>query len=176
MLTKWIYINEKGNKIRYVLGIEGDNPLVCMGINPSTAVPQDLDNTLKSVERLAFSNGFDSWIMLNVYPQRATDPNNMHQEIDPQIHGKNIENINKIFAKEPVIWAGWGTIIEKRPYLMDCLTDIYDVSKKYNCKWISLGKISKKGHPHHPLYLRKDEKIKDFDMDGYMEMLKTNIK
>ena len=32
---------------------------------------------MKSVERLAAANGFDSWIMFNVYPQRATDPNDM---------------------------------------------------------------------------------------------------
>ena len=60
---------------RYVLGRVGRRPLVCIGINPSTAQPGALDPTLKSVERLANANGFDSWIMFNVYPQRATNPN-----------------------------------------------------------------------------------------------------
>lgn len=173
MLTKWLYVNEQGNKIRYILGIEGENPLVCIGINPSTAIPQNLDNTLKSVQRLAFFNNFDSWIMLNVYPQRATNPNDMHQSIDERIHQKNVDNAEKIFQKKPVIWAAWGTIIEKRPYLFNCLSDIYEVSKKYDCQWVSFGNISKKGHPHHPLYLRSDEKPSVFDIDSYMKMLRN---
>mgnify|MGYP007025192133 CR=1 FL=1 len=38
---------------RYLLGTRGSRPLLCLGVNPSTAVPGDLDNTLKSVERIA---------------------------------------------------------------------------------------------------------------------------
>lgn len=52
----------------------GENPLVCFGINPSTAVPNALDPTLKRVRRFAAENGYDSWTMLNVYPQIATNP------------------------------------------------------------------------------------------------------
>ncbi len=39
----------------------------------------------KSVERLAAANGFDSWIMFNVYPQRATDPNDMDKSTRPRL-------------------------------------------------------------------------------------------
>ena len=73
----WYYEPHAYQPYRYVLGRVGKHPLVCIGINPSTAQPGALDPTLKSVERLANANGFDSWIMFNVYPQRATDPNDM---------------------------------------------------------------------------------------------------
>ena len=73
----WYYEPHTYQPYRYVLGRVGRHPLVCIGINPSTAQPGALDPTLKSVERLAAANGFDSWIMFNVYPQRATDPNDM---------------------------------------------------------------------------------------------------
>ena len=73
----WYYEPHTYQSYRYVLGRVGKHPLVCIGINPSTAQPGALDPTLKSVERLANANGFDSWIMFNVYPQRATDPNDM---------------------------------------------------------------------------------------------------
>ena len=73
----WYYEPHTYQSYRYVLGRVGKHPLVCIGINPSTAQPGALDPTLKSVERLAAANGFDSWIMFNVYPQRATDPNDM---------------------------------------------------------------------------------------------------
>ena len=53
------------------------NPLICVGINPSTAAPDALDNTLKSVERVAHFNGYDSFLMFNVYAQRATNPDDM---------------------------------------------------------------------------------------------------
>jgi hypothetical protein len=171
MMTKWIYENEQNNNIRYVLGIEGNKPLVCFGINPSTASPQNLDNTLKSVQRLAFYNGFDSWIMFNIYPQRATNPKNIHQIFDKKIHKKNLYFIEKYLSTTKHLWAAWGTIIEKRSFLINCLSDIYNISKKYNSQWLSIGKISKNGHPHHPLYLRKDEKTKKFDMDSYMKKL-----
>ena len=45
------------------------------------------------------------------------------------------------------------------------------VGKEYGASWYCAGKASKKGHPHHPLYLRKDEKIRPFDVDAYLETL-----
>lgn len=78
----WYYEPHTYQPYRYVLGRVGTHPLVCIGINPSTAQPGALDPTLKSVERLAAANGFDSWIMFNVYPQRATDPNDMDRVPD----------------------------------------------------------------------------------------------
>ena len=59
----WYYEPHTYQNYRYVLGRVGKRPLVCIGINPSTAQPGALDPTLKSVERLAAANGFDSWIM-----------------------------------------------------------------------------------------------------------------
>ena len=73
-IEKWLYAPNFYSEYRYILGTRGKNPLICIGINPSTAKPDDLDNTLKSVERIAHGNGFDSFIMFNVYAQRATDP------------------------------------------------------------------------------------------------------
>ena len=78
----WYYEPHTYQPYRYVLGRVGRRPLVCIGINPSTAQPGALDPTLKSVERLANANGFDSWIMFNVYPQRATNPNDMDKTPD----------------------------------------------------------------------------------------------
>jgi len=111
--AKWIYENDQNNDIRYILGTKGNKPLLCFGINPSTAKPEDLDNTLKSVERLALSNGFDSWIMMNVYPQRATDPNDMHINFKGGIHSKNLEHIENILSNNnTTIWAQEPTVAQ----------------------------------------------------------------
>ena len=46
-----------------------------------------------------------------------------------------------------------------------------EVGREYGASWYCAGKVSKKGHPHHPLYLRKDEKLKPFDVEGYLSKL-----
>lgn len=38
-MMEWIYKNTSDNKSRFVLGTKGDKPLICFGINPSTAEP-----------------------------------------------------------------------------------------------------------------------------------------
>lgn len=61
-------------RVRYVLGEQFDTSckkvLVCIGINPSTAIPEQLDPTLKRVQKYAKNSGvYGAWYMLNVYPQ-----------------------------------------------------------------------------------------------------------
>ena len=167
---RWLYVPNFYSEYRYILGTRGKNPLICIGINPSTAKPDDLDNTLKSVERIALNNGFDSFIMFNVYAQRATDPDAMEPVCNPLLHRENLEAFRYVLSisEAPAVWAAWGTIIEKRPYLPQCLRDMVEAGEAYGTSWYCAGKCSKKGHPHHPLYLRKDEKLKPFDADAYL--------
>ena len=86
-ITKWLYAPNFYSEYRYILGTRGQKPLICIGINPSTAQPDDLDNTLKSVQRIALGNGYDSFLMFNVYAQRATDPDAMEKVWGPPIWG-----------------------------------------------------------------------------------------
>ena len=171
--SKWLYVPPFYSEYRYILGTRGENPLICIGINPSTAKPGDLDNTLKSVERIAAGNGFDSFIMFNVYAQRATDPDHMEHACNPELHRQNMEAFRYVLSisEKPGIWAAWGTVIEKRPYLRQCLMDMLEIGNAYGANWYCAGKVSKKGHPHHPLYLRKDEKIRPFDTTNYLRSL-----
>ena len=172
-INKWLYAPNFYSEYRYILGTRGKNPLICIGINPSTAQPGDLDNTLKSVERIAQGNGFDSFIMFNVYAQRATDPDAMEQSCNLLLHKENLEAFRYVLSisEKPAVWAAWGTIIEKRPYLPECVKDMVAAGQAYGAQWYCAGKVSKKGHPHHPLYLRKDEKIRPFDVETYLQGL-----
>ena len=172
-IRKWLYAPNFYSEYRYILGTRGKKPLICIGINPSTAKPDDLDNTLKSVERIALGNGFDSFVMFNVYAQRATDPNAMETTCNLQLHKENMEAFRYVLSisNQPAVWAAWGTIIEKRSYLPQCLRDMLAIGEQYGAGWYCAGAVSKKGHPHHPLYLRKDEKIKPFDVKTYLENL-----
>ena len=169
-ITKWLYAPNFYSEYRYILGTYGERPLVCIGINPSTARPDALDNTLKSVQRIALGNGFDSFIMFNVYAQRATNPDAMEKQCNPVLHRENMEAFRYVLSlgKTPAVWAAWGSIVEKRDYLKDCLRDMVAIGNQLGAKWYCAGALSKKGHPHHPLYLRKDEQLKPFDMEGYL--------
>lgn len=169
-ISNWYYEIDSENRSRFVLGTKGERTLICIGINPSTAEPNNLDNTLKSVEKNSYKNGFDSWLMLNVYPQRSTDPNGMHDVRDEKIHQDNLIHIENIFKKSDrtIIWAAWGTLINTRSYLISCLVDIYNISLKYKCEWVTIDKISSEGHPHHPLYLKPDAIPITFDIEGYI--------
>ena len=169
-INTWLYAPNFYSEYRYILGTRGKNPLICIGINPSTAKPNDLDNTLKSVERIALGNGFDSFIMFNVYAQRATDPDTMERTCNAALHRENLEAFRYVLSisQNPAVWAAWGTIIEKRAYLPACLRDMLAVGQELGASWYCAGAVSKKGHPHHPLYLRKDEKLKPFDIDAYL--------
>lgn len=171
--VKWLYVPDFYSEYRYILGTRGKNPLICIGINPSTAEPDHLDNTLKSVERIAHANGYDSFIMFNVYAQRATNPDDMEMECNEHLHSENMKAFEYVLglSKAPAVWAAWGNIIEKRSYLRACVQSMIELGEKYNAAWYSAGKISKKGHPHHPLYLRKDTPLDSFDISNYIDHL-----
>ena len=171
---KWLYVPDFYTEYRYVLGTRGEYPVICAGINPSTAEPDNLDPTLKSVSRIAAANAFDSWMMFNVYAQRATRPDDMDTERNELLHHENMEAFRTLLqlaacsGRKPIVWAAWGAIIEKRSWLMDCVRDMYMLGEDFGALWVCAGKCSKAGHPHHPLYLRKDELFHPFDMGGYL--------
>ena len=170
-LEDWLYVPPRYSEYRYILGTRGENPLICIGINPSTAKPNDLDNTLKSVERIANHNGYDSFIMFNVYAQRATIPSDMDKELNALLHKENMKAFRYVLerSKSPALWAAWGAIIEERSYLADCVCDMINIANEFDSSWYSSGKISKKGHPHHPLYLKKDSPLDIFDIADYVD-------
>ena len=172
-VNRWLYVPPFYCEYRYILATRGKRPLICVGINPSTAQPGRLDNTLKSVERIALGNGYDSFIMFNVYAQRATDPDTMEKVCNPQLHKENLEAFSYVLSisEQPGIWAAWGTIIEKRDYLSTCLEDLLAVGEAHGAKWYSAGKRSKAGHPHHPLYLPKNALLEPFDVADYLTTL-----
>lgn len=171
---RWLYVPDFYTEYRYVLGTRGQNPVICAGINPSTAQPDQLDPTLQSVSRISYSNNYDSWLMFNVYAQRATIPDDMDLERNELLHRENMNAFQSLLeyassgGNIPVIWAAWGAIIEKRRWLKSCVVDMFTIAESYHAQWVCAGKCTKNGHPHHPLYLKKDESFHPFDIGGYL--------
>lgn len=170
---RWLYVPPFYSEYRYILGTRGERPLICVGVNPSTAAPGALDNTLKSVQRVARFNGYDSFIMFNVYAQRATRPADMERERNETLHRENMGAFAYALSLSdaPAVWAAWGTVIEQRDYLTECVRDMVALGEQYGARWFTAGARSKKGHPHHPLYLKKDSILENFDAAAYAAAL-----
>lgn len=169
-VSRWLYVPNSYSEYRYILGTRGQKPLICIGINPSTAAPDALDPTLQSVERIAHSNGYDSFLMFNVYAQRATRPDDMERQCNLLLHEENRKAFRYLLSlsEQPAVWAAWGNIILKREYLMDCMRDFLEDGKAMGARWYTAGPLLKSGHPHHPLYLKRDTKLLDFDIVKYL--------
>lgn len=167
----WLYVPPYYDEYRYVLGTRGEKPVICIGLNPSTAMPGRLDNTLKSVERVAKFNGFDSFLMMNLYAQRATIPGQMDREASEFLHRENLRAFEDLLGRTKTVWAAWGAVIETRGYLRGCMQDFVRVGQAHGATWVTAGRRSKQGHPHHPLYLRKDSVFDPFDAAEYVASL-----
>jgi hypothetical protein len=162
------------DEYRYILGTRGQRPVICVGINPSTAAPDHLDPTLKSAQRIAHANGYDSFLMFNVYAQRATRPDDMERELNAWMHAENMKAFRYLLTlggERPAVWAAWGAIIEKRGYLADCVREMLEIGREVGAVWYHAGPISVKGHPHHPLYLKSDTPLEPFDTEAYLGRL-----
>lgn len=194
----WLYEYEKTAKsqiintyevtgIRYILGEQFNTSrkktLICIGINPSTAIPEQLDPTLKRVQKYAYnSEKYGAWYMLNIYPQRATNPNNMDIEPDMEIHRNNLTAIKDLLSevKEADVWCAWGNLIRKRKYLYDLLlgnteNGIDGIISLFNTNYHFKAYASTvKGCPKHPLVISHDDKLKDLTEAGLSE-LNNNI-
>ncbi|MEM7035653.1 MAG: DUF1643 domain-containing protein [Bacteroidota bacterium] len=173
-MSDWIYTTNEKNTARFSLGRPGPRMLCCIGVNPSTAHPGKLDQTLTRVSRFARDKApYEGWLMLNLYPQRATNPVNIHRRRQTALHHQNLEEIAALFRAYPGmdVWAAWGVEIERRPFLWRCLSDIVEAISEVSgpdVPWIHLGALTKAGHPRHPLYLPGRAEFSAYDIRGYL--------
>ena len=161
----WLYKTDNNNTARFTLG-EYNNALgktlICLGINPSTATPNALDPTLKKVKNIATYHNYKNWVMINVYPQRATNPKYLHINCNTQLHSENLDEIKDLlnaFKNCDILFA-YGDLINIRPYLKNCLIDILSIISSVGFAGQKMCiKRTKKGNPVHPLYQKFDSKL-----------------
>ena len=166
------YINEFTLSCRYLLEKKGKHELIVLGLNPSTADSEIPDRTMKKVMHYAEQEKFDGFAMINLYPKRATKPCNL-KDFNQEIHQKNLKKIEALVSRiqNPVILLAFGGNIMNIKFLKTCFFDIYTLLSKYNPSWKCLD-IGKTGFPKHPLYLRKDLIMKNFDIERFISILK----
>ena len=172
MKHDWIYINDQDLHLRYVLGELGQNPLICIGVNPSTAIPDYLDTTLEKVKAIAKEHKNDGWIMLNIYPYRSSKPENLPDNpINDELINLNIDEIRKIIKKYPKsdILCAWGDNINTKSYIKAILKNrllkvLINANKKKQLKCLA---YTKNENPYHPSRASKPYKFKTFNIQNY---------
>lgn len=165
-----IYENNSNNTLRFSLGKSGKRPLFVIGLNPSTADESKPDRTITKTMRFAILNDFDGFIMLNLYPQRATKPENLDKTFNQEYHNKNLKIITSLSQKyaEINILSAWGADILIRDYLKDCLRDIKKSIKNSNINWWQIGDLTKSGHPRHPSRAAYELGLKPMNIINYL--------
>lgn len=193
-LECFIY-RRKGNDIRYVLGyrdntqIKQQRYLICIGINPSTADNTSLDKTTCQVENMAQRYNCTGWIMLNLFPQRATDFKEVKSETDFNVDKKlrkaycqNLHHIESILSNYMAhilyIWCAWGGQIKERNYFWKSFDETYQIINKLNLnnRCYCSGETKKDGHPRHPSRLSNDSSLRYFPIDVYHEKWRDKYK
>ena len=167
------YINNNDDSVRYVLGKYTNRPLIFFGINPSTANAEKNDNTISIIEHVCEMKQYDGYLMLNIYPLRATKiDSRFHTVCDSKISECNLKYISEKIYDGAEVVAAWGTHICDREYFLNILESINGIIKDKKAKWICLCK-TKHGHPHHPTRLAYSKMtFEPFNMDEYIQNLK----
>lgn len=164
----WIYLGDDTE--RYILGQPGNRNMLVFGVNPSTATPGDnnIDPTIRKVRKLTAEDGYDGWIMVNLYPLRATDPKNLPQKEDKKLLEKNLKVLKALVKAYRIdaVWAAWGNTIDTRFYLGDTLYDIQE-ELEGDFQWYYRGAMTKDGNPRHPLYMKSGVKYEWFPVGDY---------
>ena len=168
-----IYTCNASDTARFTLGNSGSKKIFVVGLNPSTANKENSDPTVSRVRTVSENNGYDGFVMLNLYPLRATDPKTLPKQADTELIKTNIKEIVSIADDDPtpIFWAAWGSDISSRDYLKVTLLQLNESVIKLGGQWVKFGPLNAKNHPRHPSRLTYAWTFSKFDMDKYLEII-----
>jgi hypothetical protein len=116
-------------------------------LNPSTATALVLDPTVTRCYRFASSWGFGALEVVNLFAYRSTDPKVLYTSADP-IGPRNDDAILAAGEAADLVVAAWGVhaALGGRGASVRAMLAAADLPLHYL-------KLTKDGHPGHPLYL-----------------------
>lgn len=114
-----------------------------IGLNPSTADESASDPTIRRCLRFARDWGYGGLVMTNLFAWRATQPADMKASDHP-VGPENDHWLQQIARDAGIVVAAWGT---HGAHLGR------DIAVRRLLPSLSQLRLSKDGHPWHPLYL-----------------------
>lgn len=134
-----------------------DNPgraLVACMLNPSTADPEQDDNTVNRMRIAAFNLGFNALIVVNMFALCSTKPTGLSKVADP-VGAHNDAAIAwaaDLASRngDPVV-CGWGVNVEKKQAWMARARAVAGMLARTGSP--AAWRLTAFGHPEHPLYL-----------------------
>jgi hypothetical protein len=123
----------------------GNKLAAFIGLNPSTADETNDDPTIRRCIGYAKAWGCDGLLMLNLFAFRATDPKMMQAADDP-VGPENDAALRQASGAEIVIaaWGVGGTFKGRDKVVRELVPALQYL------------RLTKDGHPAHPLYLPKN--------------------
>jgi hypothetical protein len=116
-------------------------------LNPSTATEVQNDPTIERCEQRARHLGFGGFCAVNIFALRATDPRVMRAAVDPEGADNNDALMQAAVWADTVI-AAWGIHGAHRNHGPATATRLRN--SKHVLHHL---RLTKEGHPRHPLYL-----------------------
>lgn len=158
------------NKYRFTLVQKGEKVLLVIGLNPSTADELKPDQTMRKVMGFAEGHGYDGFVMLNLSAERSTNPADMAQELNTDMHDRNLVAIRQVAGTYPVadVLVAFGDNVMTRAYLGKCFKDICAILQTTDRRWWKIGVFTKAGNPRHPLHTAWQD-FTELDIASYLK-------
>lgn len=162
---------------RYVLGTVGKKPLVFIGLNPSTAIPNHPDTTWNILSGMHKRKGYDGLIIVNLFPkviqnEEISTEKQENAEIKSYTNDRNFKKISELFNKELnnidyTVLCGWGNDIMLKTEAQTAIERLKDALVNIPTQKIKCLGLTKQGHPLSPLARTKKEDFKIFALQNY---------
>lgn len=135
-------------------------PLIVIGLNPSTADASVDDPTIRRIIGFAHREGAAGMLMLNLFALRSTKPEGLWAAQDPV--GPNNDHVLREHAAlsartgHPIVcaWGNGGMFLYREIVVVKALL-------AHGARLSHFG-LTKAGEPKHPLYLKGDTPLQPF--------------
>lgn len=125
-----------------------ESPLVVIGMNPSYANEHTSDKTVNRIIEASVEHGHPGWIMLNLYPERATSPRDL-SPFDPALSAANCAAIERVITAHGVreVLGAWGNL---NSTLRLAKADVLATLARLGVRVFHLDDLTRANEPRHP--------------------------
>ena len=140
-------MNYRYSLLRWINESEQPRTVVFCGLNPSTADENKPDRTVKRCTNFAKAWDFDAYWMLNLFAYREKKRELMKKQVEP-IGPANDGVIARIAKEADLFVCAWGADGGHRGRDAQVLQLLRSID-------LHCLRLTKEGHPEHPLYIPK---------------------